>query len=74
MIRDEQTKLTANFLNGMGIATFAIGGLAPVFSTLYDDQRLSGFLIFVSVICFVAALTLHLVARAVLKGLKDDNA
>ncbi len=71
MIRDEQTKLTANFLNGLGIATFAIGGLAPVFSTLYDDRAMSGFLIFVSVICFAAAFALHLVARAILKGLRE---
>lgn len=71
MIRDEQIKLTANFMNGLGIATFAVGGLAPVFSTLYDDTRLSGFVIVVSVICFAAALTLHLMARGILKGLSQ---
>ena len=66
LILNEQTKLTATFLNGIAIATFAVGGLAPVFSSLYGPTGPTPFLLSTSGICFVMALALHYVARRVL--------
>lgn len=70
MIRNEQTKLTATFLNGIGIAVFAVGGLAPVFSSLYTEGGPSNFLLAMSVVCFSAAMGLHWIARAILRRLE----
>lgn len=70
LIRNEQTKLTATFLNGIAIAVFAVGGLAPVFSSLYGDQGVPTFLLAVSGVCFFTALALHYGARLVLRSLE----
>lgn len=70
LIRNEQTKLTATFLNGIAIAVFAVGGLAPVFSSLYGDRGPSAFLLLMSAVCFATALALHYGARLVLRSLE----
>jgi hypothetical protein len=38
LIENERTKLTAAYLNGLAIAIFAIGGLAPFFSYIHDPN------------------------------------
>ena len=70
LIRNEQTKLTATYLNGIGIAVFAVGGLAPVFSSLYGDDGVSNFLLAMSVVCFCASVGLHWLARIILGRLE----
>ena len=70
-IHNERIKLLASFVNGCGIAVFAVGGLAPVFSSLYGTSGPSVFLLFVSVVCFLVAGTLHYAASATLKRLKS---
>lgn len=70
LIRNEQTKLTANFLNGMAIALFAVGGLAPTISALNANGGPSWFTVFVSLVCFLAAGGLHYLGRLVLRGLQ----
>ncbi|MBM3603443.1 MAG: amino acid transporter [Alphaproteobacteria bacterium] len=70
LIRNEQTKLTATFLNGIGIAVFAVGGLAPVFSSLYSEGGPTNFLLAMSVVCFFASLGLHWLARTILRRLE----
>ena len=70
MIRNEQTKLLATYLNGLGIAVFAVGSLAPVFTSLYGDRRPTGFMAFVSILCLLASACLHLIARRVLRRLE----
>lgn len=70
MIRNEQTKLLATYLNGLGIAVFAVGGLAPVFSSLYGEKGPDGFMAFVSILCIVVSALLHLIARRTLRRLE----
>lgn len=72
MIRNEQIKLTATFINGLAVATFAVGGLAPMFSTVYGNNSVTWTLLALCGICFLSALGLHMVARGVLKGLDHD--
>ncbi|MFT3689018.1 hypothetical protein [Paenirhodobacter sp.] len=70
LIRNEQTKLTATYLNGVAIAVFAVGGLAPVFSSLYSGAGPSVFLLVVSVVCFLVSFALHYGARMALRRLE----
>lgn len=70
MIHNEQTKLTATYLNGVAIAVFAVGGLAPVFSSLYGTTGPTNFLLAMSVVCFLASLSLHWIARTILRRLE----
>ncbi|MBB4123278.1 amino acid transporter [Martelella radicis] len=69
-IHNERIKLLATFLNGLGIAVFGVGGLAPVFSSLNSATGTPLFLIPVSIICFLTAGALHYVASTILKRLK----
>ena len=56
MIHNERLKLLATFLNGLGIALFGVGGLAPVFSSLYNANGPTIYLMAVSVICFFGGM------------------
>jgi hypothetical protein len=71
LIRNERLKLLATYLNGMAIAIFALGGLAPSFSMLYGNAAAGSavFLAFVTISCLVASAALHYVASLVLKRL-----
>jgi hypothetical protein len=72
LIHNERTKLTATYLNGMAIAIFAVGGLAPAFSSLYAEtaRGRTSTLVALGLICFLGSVALHLIARRLLKGLK----
>ncbi len=72
MIENEKVKLTANWINGLSIAVFAVGGLAPLFSSLYDSEgkSFSAAVVPISVVCFFAAVALHYTGRRLLRGLK----
>ena len=66
----EQAKLTATYVNGLAIAVFAVGGLAPVFSALYAAGPLAVPLwavILIGIVCFATSAALHWVARRSLK-------
>lgn len=69
-IHNERIKLLATYLNGIGIAIFAVGGLAPIISSLYGQSAPSLILILVSLICFFVSAVLHYVASTVLKRMK----
>ncbi|WP_040485022.1 hypothetical protein [Lutibaculum baratangense] len=71
MIGNERLKLQANYLNGLAIAVFAIGGLAPLSSVAYgENSKADALVLGLGVgICLVASYALHLLARRVLKGL-----
>ncbi len=71
LIRNEQTKLTATFLNGIGIAVFAVGSLAPVLSSLNGAIGQSVTLFIGSGVCLIASGALHWTARQILKGLES---
>ena len=70
-IHNKQTKLSATYLNGLAIALFAVGGIAPLFS--YALGSMAGqTLLTVAVwaaICLVVSLILHLTARIVLRNI-----
>lgn len=69
--RNERIKLTATFLNGIGVACVAVGGLAPLIAlgngTVHPGPVIYGLM----AACVAAAVCLHLVARSVLLALAD---
>lgn len=70
LIHNEQTKLTSTFLNGMGVAPFAVGGLAPSLGMANGTVPRSLLTFALVFYCFAAALALHLMARRLLRNLK----
>ena len=69
LVHNEQTKLTATFFNGIALAVFAVGGLAPIFTSRGTTGDVPLITLAISGICFVTALSLHLLARLVLRRL-----
>jgi hypothetical protein len=72
-VHNERLKITAAFLNGIAIAIFAIGGLAPAIQAgrvTVESEPLGG-TILVVVICAGVAGILHLAARELLGGLVE---
>ena len=71
-IHNERTKLTATYMNGVAIATIAVGGLAPIaqnhFETMSDLEI--GLFFVKLVLCLVASFGLHLGASYLLRGIK----
>ena len=71
LVHNERTKLTATYLNGLAIALFAVGSLAPISS--YALAATSTQTLWVTAaaaaICLGASVTLRLVARRTLEGL-----
>lgn len=70
LIHNERIKLLATYLNGVGIAIFAVGGFAPIISSIYSQAGPTLILLFASLICFFVSAVLHYVASTVLKRLK----
>ena len=74
IVKNERLKLTATFLNGLAIAMFAVGGLAPVTQAMRSMSLLPGEwwrTALVGCVCIVFAGVLHWTARAVLGGLTE---
>lgn len=69
LVRNEQAKLTANCLNGVAIAVFAVGSLGSLIPALANDRGPVIFSLAVSGICFALSLALHLIVRRVLRRL-----
>ena len=69
LVRNEQAKLSANYLNGVAIAVFAVGSLGSLIPALARDGGPTIFSVVVSGVCFVLSLALHLIARRVLRRL-----
>jgi Na+-transporting NADH:ubiquinone oxidoreductase subunit NqrB len=70
-IHNERVKLTATLLNGLAIAIFAVGGLAPGFTMLYGDRQVTLPLVLGILVCFLVAPALHYWARRSMKGLRE---
>jgi len=70
-VQDERTKLTATFMNGLGVAMVVAGGVAPLVALSYGLPGAAGG----STVAFVGAgwmlggFALHFVARWLLRGL-----
>ena len=74
-IHDERTKLTATFVNGLAVAIFAVGGLAPTLNLISGQTPLGSWtavLIF-AVTCYILSGALHLLARRTLKGMRNGD-
>ncbi|TNC71429.1 amino acid transporter [Rubellimicrobium roseum] len=69
LVRNEQSKLTANYLNGVAIALMAVGGVAPLIAAFYGDRGATPLLFVAVAICILASAVLHFVARQILRGL-----
>jgi hypothetical protein len=71
LIHNERAKLTATYLNGLAIALFAVGSLAPVFNYGFGPASFRSLwtMIGTATICLAGSIVLHLVARRTLKGL-----
>lgn len=72
LIANEQAKLTATYLNGVAIALFAVGGIAPTVTFMNGaptSPSAAGTAIVVAV-CIISSALLHFSARAVLRRLK----
>lgn len=72
LIANERTKLSATYTNGLAVAVFAVGGLAPIFSTAFSSVPLGvpAWVVPASAsVCWVASAVLHLVARRFLRDL-----
>ena len=71
LIHNEQTKLTATYLNGLAMAIFAIGAVAPVVTIFSGGERGAPLgLSATVVVCLSVSGALHYVARRTLKGLR----
>jgi hypothetical protein len=73
LVRNEKAKLTATYVNGLGIAIFAVGSLAPLFNTLSSTAPGLPYwgLAIISGLCFAGSVALHLFARRILEGLEE---
>ncbi|KQO45568.1 MULTISPECIES: hypothetical protein [unclassified Methylobacterium] len=72
LIANERAKLSATYLNGLAVAVFAVGGLAPIFSTSFSSAPLGVPLWVVTAsasVCWIVSVVLHLVARRFLREL-----
>jgi hypothetical protein len=74
LVRNEQAKLTATYVNGLAIAVFAVGGLAPLFSVVYSDRPASipfWSVVAISLVCFAVSGGLHYAARRFLTRMRE---
>lgn len=72
LVRNERLKLFATYLNGLGIALFAVGGLAPSFAIVYGTagNTASGSTALIAVGCLIGSVGLHYLGSLVLQGLR----
>ena len=71
LVRNERTKITATYLNGIAIAIFAIGSLAPIVGAANAQASIGGTLMISAGICASASVVIHLFSRRLLKGLQE---
>jgi len=69
--RNEQTKLSATYLNGVAIALFAVGGLAPSVSLVSGGTQQVWPIAVLVLGCIGISICLHWVARWILKELVE---
>ena len=71
LVHNEQTKLSATWLNGVGIASAAVGGIAPLAAIVFGTGASNVITVAVSSVVWVSIGTaLHFVARIILRRLK----
>ncbi|MGA1801291.1 hypothetical protein [Rhizobium sp. HT1-10] len=70
LIHNERIKLLATFLNSVGVAVFAVGGLSPLFAMLSGADQVKPSVMVISGICFFTAFGLHYSGSRVLQRMK----
>ena len=69
---DEKRKLTASYLNGLGIAAAAVGVLSPAITYLSTTATTPTYQIAtIAVVCLLPSVALHFGARQALEGLDE---
>ena len=73
LIGNERTKLTAAFLNGVATATVGAGAIAPLVAATYGIPGAApgATLALVGLCWLVAGIVIHLVARWLLRRLRE---
>jgi hypothetical protein len=67
----EQVKLMATWLNGIAIAIFAVGGLAPMVAAVTaENGKIGAFLGLLVLGSVTASMWMHILARQVLRRLE----
>lgn len=69
LIHNEQAKLSATYLNGLAIAMFAVGGLAPSIGMAAGSVPVKATVGALMGYCLIASLCLHWMARRILRRL-----
>lgn len=70
LIHNEQTKLTATWLNGIAIAAVAVGGIAPSIAAVTGTTS-APLAAALALFWLLVGAGLHFSARTVLKRLRD---
>ncbi len=65
LVRNERTKVTATFLNGLAIAVFAVGALTQTIRAVNEPATVTIGTVVVSAICFFGAFALHMIAQGI---------
>lgn len=71
LVHNEQTKLSATYFNGLAIAVFALGAVAPILSYAFGSiagQPLRAVSV-AAAICLGISAALHFIARRILRNL-----
>lgn len=71
LVLNERAKLSATYLNGIGIALFAVGSLAPIVSVINGSTQQVWPVVVLVLCCAVLSVVLHLGARWTLRGLVE---
>ena len=73
LVHNERVKLLAGALNTLDIAIGVTGAVAPTLGVVYGTfaAASAASVVLVASACFVASVTLHLTAQAVLGRLRD---
>lgn len=72
LVRNERAKLSATYVNGLAIATFAVGGLAPLVTLLSASAPgpgAAGIVYGLAAFCWIVSGAHHLLARGILREL-----
>jgi hypothetical protein len=72
LVANEQVKLTSTYVNGLAIAIFAVGGLAPFVAMVSGTAQPAALLPIaaLNIVCVLLSGILHLVAKRHLRQLK----
>jgi hypothetical protein len=70
LVRNEQVKLTAGYLNGLSMAFSGVGGITPIIAVALSGP-LSPVILLLVPGCIAASVGLHLLAKQTLRRLEE---